>query len=316
MVKRKEILNSNALKRRFIKDCNLPINITDNPYFEERLHILNATHNAEDKFNNFVNSLQSFLDEQEYFAEYTRIKEAAMDRIKSSDGYDRFIHADRIVSDSIYPKVDLYKEYNDNSLFVSIDMKQANFSAMNYFDPSIFTDKDGNKSNTWEDFIRQFTDNEHIIHSKYIREVIMGNCNPKRQVKYEHQLMCMLADHLINTFPTIGIYSVKSDEILINNIEGLGISRNALIEAINNEPNGIGRLVRLEIFEAHKNKDSSGWLLEYYGTDEFKLKCIDADTYIQYLKHYLGLPITENDLAFRHNGKLARFLEEVENPYV
>ena len=309
----KQVLESDALKRRFIKDCNLPISLTDNPYFMERLGTLYKTHGALEKFGVYCDSLAEYENEQGYFEEYTRIKEAAMEHIKQSAGYKRFCDS-TLHFENHYSTADVYKEYNNEHLFISIDMKQANFNALNYYDSTIFADENGKKSETWRDFLGQFTDNEHILNSKYIREVVLGNCNPKKQIQYEHALMIILANHLVEAFPNINIYSVKNDEILISCAESTGFSKNELEAVIEAEINGIGKLVTTELFELHKIENTSGWMIQYYGDyDDFAFKCLSADVFHQYVKHYYGEPINEDDLVFRYNGKLARFLEPVEN---
>ena len=70
-----------------------------------------------------------------------------------------------------------------------------------------------------------------------------------------------------------------------------------------------------------KVQGTDGWTKTYYeqsesgkaGTVEFK--CLDAEIFHQIIKHYNGETITENDLVFYHNGQLARFLKEVNNPW-
>ena len=43
------------------------------------------------------------------------------------------------------PSKDIFKPSNDNKLFISIDMKKANFSALRYYDKSLFRgEKHGN----------------------------------------------------------------------------------------------------------------------------------------------------------------------------
>lgn len=313
---REEILNSNALKRRFIKDCNLPISVTENPYFMERLRLQNIFMDATGMFDIFCESLKDFNNEQEYFEYYNGLKESMMEDIKTDPDFQKFLTLD-IVSEKNFSKGDLYKDYNDDCLFISIDMIQANFSVLNFFYPSIFGD-----CSCWEDFISQYTNNEHIINSKYIRQVVLGNCNPKKQIRLEDILMNTLARYISNQFPDLDIYSVHNDEILIkakkngNGIDSFSISRKELEEALKNEPSGIGKIVRVEIFELHKIPGTDGWIQEEYGhSNKVKFKCLDSDLYTQYVKYYYNIPIIENDKVFRHNHRLAMFLEEVENPW-
>ena len=48
---------------------------------------------------------------------------------------------------------------------------------------------------------------------------------------------------------------------------------------------------------------------------KIEFKTLNGDIYHQIVKHYYNLPITDDDLVFRYNGELARFLKEVGNPW-
>ena len=85
------------------------------------------------------------------------------------------------------------KEVNQNGIngrFMILDDLTAGYEK-----PSVIDLKIGTK--TWEEFISKFTENKHIINSKYIRQVILGNCNPKRHITYEKYLMNEVLDILI-----------------------------------------------------------------------------------------------------------------------
>ena len=74
----------------------------------------------------------------------------------------------KAISEIHIPSSDIYKPTNDGKRFISIDMKKANFHSLKAFAPDIFDNAD-----TWEDFMRKFTDDEHIIGSKYVRQRFM-----------------------------------------------------------------------------------------------------------------------------------------------
>ena len=312
---REQVLNSDSLKRRFIKDAGYPISLTDNPYFMERLKIQNVVFDdtsATDAFDSFCEMLSDFDNEQSYFEYYRQMKESMMEDIKTSEGYKRFNETDWS-HERLFPKNSLYKEYNDCGLFVSIDMKKANFNALHYYDSSIFGDV-----RTWEQFVYMYTKYKPIIDSKYIRQVVLGNCNPKHQIQYEDMLMQKLAEHIHNKYPKLEIYSVLNDEILIDiKNSKKSISKGELRELVDSEPNGIGNLVRTEVFELHKIPDTDGWEQVIYSEPktEVRFKCLDSELFPQYVKHYYDMEITENDLVFRHNGRLAKFTKEVDNPW-
>lgn len=311
---REEVMNSISLKKRFCKDCNLPIVVYDNPYFYERLQTIDVLFNCIYKFDVFCLELQRFASEQDYFEYYNKIKDSVIEFIKAKDEYNSFINDDYSV-ESIVPKRNIYIEDNDNKAFVSIDMEKANFSAIKRYSPEIFDGAD-----TWEQFVAKFTNSQHIIHSKYIRQVILGACNPKKQIEYEHCLMNILCKHIINTIPSASIFSLGEDEIIISVPSeygvGCGFSLSELKKAIDSCPLNIGQLVRVEMFELYKIEGTDGYLKIYNNdSNDIEFKCLNAEIFHQIVKHYFGEPITENDLVFYHDGKLAKFLEEVNNPW-
>lgn len=168
---------SEKLKERFCKDYNIPLKLFKEPYFTDRLQLYDNHYNTLDKWNTFTRELEKYKCEQDYFEEYNRVKDAAINDIKDSDGYKRFNEENMnkyTVKYKDLPGKDIYKPSNVGKLFISIDMRKANFSALKFYDKSIFSNAD-----TWEEFVGRYTENKHIVNSKYIRQVILGNCNPK-----------------------------------------------------------------------------------------------------------------------------------------
>ena len=309
---REEVLNSIALKKRFCKDCNLPIVVFDNPYFYERLQTIDRLFGCIESFNTFCAELEQYANEQEYFAYYNEVKDGIIDFIKSQADFGRFMEESFKV-ETTYQKRNLYIEDNDNKTFISIDMKKANFSALRHYAPSIF-----GFANTWEQFVGMFTTNAHIINSKYIRQVVLGACNPKRQIQYERFLMTKLLNHMVSYCPDLNVFSLGEDEILLEVGDNCKFSLKALQEIIFNCPEGVGSLVRGEMFDLDKIDGVTGWTKHHYSfgafpddTEKVDFKCVDAEIFHQVVKHYYGEPITKNDLVFYHNGRLAKFLQEV-----
>lgn len=311
---REEVMNSIALKKRFCKDCNLPIVVFDNPYFYERLQTIDVLFDCVDKFDVFCAELQRFANEQDYFEYYNKVKDSIIDFIKAKDEYNAF-NNDNYQIESVVSKRNVYVEDNDGGAFVSIDMKKANFSAMKHYSPKIFDGAD-----TWEQFMAKFTDSQHIIHSKYIRQVVLGACNPKKQIRYEHYLMNILCKHIMDTISNVSVFSLGKDEIIISVPReygvGCGFSLSELKKAVNSCPLGIGQLVRVEMFELYKIEGTDGYMKTHNSdSNAVEFKCLNAEIFHQIVKHYFGQPVTENDLVFYHDGKLAKFLEEVNNPW-
>lgn len=203
---------TSKLKERFCKDCNIPIRIYDEPYFMERIELYDKFYGTVEKWNIFVEELQKYSNEQQYFEEYNRVKDAAISDIKASEGYQSFNQLDMNeypIKHTGLPSKDIFHPSNDGRVFISVDMKKANFSALHRYDPGIFGYAD-----TWEDFIRKYTDNKHIIASKYIRQVILGNCNPRRHITYEKILMDKVIDEISDVVPERRIVFFSNDEIV------------------------------------------------------------------------------------------------------
>lgn len=305
---REKVLQSIILKKRFCKDCRIPISVFDNPYFYQRLCALDPIYHGIKKFEAFCDEMEQYANEQEYLSHYNAVKDQIIDAIKGNTAYQRF-NAETFKTVTPYSKRNLYIEDNDGKAFISIDMKKANFSALRFYDPEIFEFCD-----TWEEFVGQFTDSQHIIESKYIRQVVLGACNPNRHIQYERYLMAQLINHVVVSCSGISVFSLGEDEILLAVEPNSGFSLNDLKEIVKNCPDHIGNLVRVEMFNLSKISGTQGWMKHHYdGNIEFK--CLDGDTIHQVIKYYFGEPVTKDDLVFFHDGKLATYLEAIENPW-
>lgn len=302
---------SEKLKERFCKDCNIPLKLFKEPYFTDRLQLYDSYYNTLDKWNIFVRELEKYRCEQDYLEEYNRVKDTAINDIKLSDGYNRFNEEDMgkySVKYKDLPSKDIYKPSNVGELFISIDMRKANFSALKFYDKSIFSNAD-----TWEEFVGRYTENKHIVNSKYIRQVILGNCNPKRQVTYEKYLMGFVLEVLIDElgYSASDIAFFSNDEIVIN----MGkyedcINKQKILEMVVNVRFNIP--FRIELFYLHKITGTNGYYKEIVKNiieREYEFKCLNNYTLPFVLRKFNGEEITENDKLFYHEGLLSKFIE-------
>lgn len=302
---------SEKLKERFCKDCNIPLKLFKEPYFTDRLQLYDNYYNTLDKWNIFVRELEKYKCEQDYLEEYNRVKDAAIKNIKDSDGY-KSLNAEDMGKYSLkykdLPGKDIYKPSNIGKLFISIDMRKANFSALKFYDKSIFSNSD-----TWEEFIERYTENKHIVNSKYIRQVILGNCNPKRQVTYEKYLMGLVLEVLIDElgYSTSDIAFYSNDEIVIDMGKYKGcINKQKILEMAVNVRFNIP--FRIELFYLHKITGTDGYYKEIVKNiieREYDFKCLNNYTLPFVLRKFNGEEITENDKVFYHEGLLSKFIE-------
>lgn len=313
---------TSKLKERFCKDYNIPIKLFEEPYFTERIELLDPLYSTKKYLNIFENSVINnikFNNEQDYFTEYNLVKDQAIEYIKSTEEFNQFNQMDmnNIQVDKLFinlPKKDIFKPNNANRKFISIDMIQANFHALRYYSSHIFKDAD-----TWEEFLSTFTDVEHIICSKYIRQVILGNCNPRRHITYEKYLMSQFLKDVIDDYS--GLHSLfdhitffSNDEIIfdITDIENNVIKYllGYLYFKIDiRSTKGIP--LKLKMFTLHKLEDDLGYYEEIEhvdGSNSIELKCVNSYTLPFILRKLNDEKIQENDKVFIFEGHLAKFI--------
>lgn len=296
------------LKERFCKDCNIPIRIYDEPYFMERIELYDKFYGTVEKWNIFVEELQKYSNEQQYFEEYNRVKDAAISDIKASEGYQSFNQLDMNeypIKHTGLPSKDIFHPSNDGRVFISVDMKKANFSALHRYDPDIFDYAD-----TWEVFVRKYTDNKHIIASKYIRQVILGNCNPRRHITYEKILMDKVIDEISGIVPERRIVFFSNDEIVYDMTDAV-VSLNVLEiiqETIVEQLEDCLIPLKVEGFILKKIEGTSGYC-KYFKDGSVEFKCLDNYMLPFVIRAFLNEEVQENDKVFIHEGKLSKYMQ-------
>lgn len=313
-VSSKESFNFNIstkLKERFCKDMGIPIKLFKEPYFENRLRLYDKQYNALSKYQSFLELLGKFNSEQEYFEVYNKLKDDIINYLGSSEAMERFKNEDMnkfAVKNQNYPRRDIFKETNDNRVFISIDMKKANFTALRHYDSSIVGDNE-----IYEEFVGMFTEYEHFKESKYIRQVVFGNQSPKRQVTYEKYLMDKVLGDVLDFVLPDKIVSFSNDEVVIDITDYQEAYRNGLIKEIIPcivERHGyFGIKLKQENFLLRKIPGSSGYVKKFLDSDEYEFKCLDALEMPFVLRAYAGEPVREEDKVFYQEGRLAKLIE-------
>lgn len=301
------------LKKRFCKDCNLPVAIYESPYFLSRLGLLDKHYYSLHKWFIFVRSLKNekYRNEQDYFEDCDRIQTAIIADIILSVGYNNFIAEDMnkfAVENTGFPRADIYKPQNDQRRFISIDIKSANFSALRHYDSTIFAGE-----RTWREFIGKYTDNEHIQNSKYMRQSILGKCNPKRQIAYEKYLMDKVLTAILKVVSRDCVVSLNNDEIVLDVTDAYNKEEtdSLIIDfLLNDEISGLKIPLSFEQFQLHKLGN-----IGYYkqlSDDSIEFKCVSNHMLPFAIAKVEELELTENSKVFYHDGLLAKFIETPE----
>lgn len=270
------------LMERFVKDNNIPIkNSLNINYFVAQLQAYDNLMNT-DMYIRWVHLMQlvegRFKSNVEaYLSEYTRVKEAAIEYIKNDKNYMAFNDEkvrQRTITTEKADKIgenNIYKTTNVGKCLISFDIIKANFSILKA--NGVFSG-----FNTWESFMRKYTDIDEIIKSKYIRQVILGNCNPKRQIKAEKEYMRKFTEYILTKFERRGIM-----------IKGLSLTNDELVLEITEKLDDVASLaeevlkeceipLRYDIFILHeipilvKGKTERGYFKQFIRGETFKDK--------------------------------------------
>ena len=299
---------SNTLKQRFCKDENISIQVFDSPYFEQRLELLDHL----DRWNRFLTMIEYAYDnnEQAFFEDYNNVKDRMINYIKSSEAFNK-LNADNMNKfKPVYnfSSKDVYKETNLGKTFISIDICKANFSALVHYSKN-YCDEDFFKEYSYNNFMKQFTDNGHFIGSKYIRQVVFGNCNPARQVTYERYLIDNLIKRLIDNeaIKEEHIYSAASDELIIyaDELFPCDINKIKKIAEQYDVP------LKFEVFKLGRVLGSSAFI-KVYEDGKIKPKCVNSFELPFVMRLLRGEEVTEDDKVFYHEKRLAKYLEVPE----
>lgn len=317
---RHEMVITENLKRRFVKDTALPIKIFDDTVFFDRLRLFEPVLDSAAKWKQFVEYLRQFKDEHEFFDEQDRIKQAAIDYITNTEAFQAFNCDDMNkyqCNNTGYPGNGVFKDCHVGKYLLSIDMVKANFTSLRHYNPDIF-----GGAEIYEDFIGKFTDSEYVKSSKYIRQVIFGNINPKRTQTYERYLMDKILTALFSHLKVERkkVLYFGSDEIVIDisefvHDEEIDEKVKLMVEKIVEQAKADGINVRHEYYEMMKIVGTAGFVKNYFSdtcTKDNDFKCLDPIEYPFVVRNYLSEEPQPCDFIFMHESRKAQLLEPIE----
>ena len=309
-----QLINSmtTELNKRFCDDRKLPLKIYTGRIFIDRLKLFG-------EYDNYINYCSEvkrrFTNTQDYFEYYNKVKDNAINYIKKSEAFNSLnnVNMNDYACEYSFPQTSIYKATNVGKKFISIDMSKANFSALVHYGKHTETEFFGDFN--YVEFMKQFTDIEHIINSKYIRQVIFGNCNPKRQVTYEKYLMGLVLHELFATdlVAEDKIHSMCSDEIIIRADE-LSVEN---VQDIFDEVHSLCSIVplKVEIYKLGRVDGTEAFIkkifndINYEDKYTYELKCVNPDEAPFVYRLINKQPFKKADSMFWYNGRLAKFID-------
>jgi hypothetical protein len=301
---------SYSVLKRFIKDYSLPIQLVREPYYDYFIDLYNDTYNSKSKYQLLCDAVSQLNGEENFMSEYHRIKDKVLDAMKQNPVYIEFNNSkleEYNIPNNQYSKHDIFNCANVRKCFVSIDLKKANFQAMKYYNKDLVFG-----FNTYEEFIGSFTDLEYMSQSKYIRQVIFGNLNPKKQIKIEQYLVNKILQYLLEYW-TINVKDIKmvsADEIVFETdlMEFLlmksydGLLKKRIKENLDLD-------VDIEIYKLNQIQPFKFFVKEFVNITGYEIMCVPIVYFAQAYKMYNKMDINEYDLSFFYENQVARFLK-------
>ena len=214
-------------------------------------------------------------------------------------------------------KNNVYNNENDGKMFLSIDLRRANFQALKYVNRKIF-----NGAQTYEDYVGQFTDLDYLKTSKYTRQVIFGQLNPARHTTVEQYLInkvykaVLELDYLpFNT--STGLVSMSNDELVFR-IDQLYDPKNYSECIVQDIKTKTGLTVHVDAYELHGYSlvsESECTHKEFFvkkdletGREEFT--CMPLQFHMMGWRLFRKQPLHPEDKLFIYENGICRFCED------
>jgi len=191
---------------------------------------------------------------------------------------------------------------------LSVYLRDAAFTALKHFDPSIVLNCD-----SWHALISKYATLPYIIHSAYVPKVIFGNLNPKAQTIIQKFLTQHVLNHLKSSSLNQQIFSVSSEEIFLattaENFQDDFQKLTAIVQTAK-----FGENFLIDGFRVvHLSGTRPYFVKEFFGNGDLQKKLkvefinVPMQFYPMALKFYYKLDLQEFDRKFLFEGVMATY---------
>ena len=209
--------------------------------------------------------------------------------IKGTNAYNELCYDKNLID---YPTAKSI-EYLEEIKYFSIDLRSANWVALKHYDPNHINEL----GSDYIDFLSKFNLPKVFLHSKYLRQFIFGNVNPKRLIKVQRHLI----QEMVRKYQDkLQVEGVRNDEVIFS------FKNFKEIESIYGEidhdkyKTKIFTIERVEDFRIDTSYNVFGEILHK------EMMGVDGTLFYIKLKEYItGEKLDIRDLYFRSNGRKA-----------
>lgn len=298
------------VRKRFVSDMKLSFPVLEDPYFDYYIELYDEMYNTSERLELLKNDISKFKSQEEFLKAYYEVRNNMIEAL-NNEAFKKFNTMDMndfSLGKVNYPKKDVFNVSNVGKIFVSIDLVKANFQALKYVDKDIVLG-----ANTYEELVSNFTDMDYIKKSKYIRQVIFGNLNPKRTVTVERYLIQKVLNLLLYTKDVIEkeIKMVSNDEIVYEITNDLDIEKISNLRTIIKEITDIDVDIEVYILKQIGNVKPF-FIKEFLNKEGNEIMCVPQDFKPQVLKYLMGKETNEYDRSFINQGMIASYKDDIE----
>lgn len=298
------------VRKRFVSDMKLSFPVLEDPYFDYYIELYDEMYNTSERLELLKNDISRFKSQEEFLKAYYEVRNNMIEAL-NNEAFKKFNTMDMndfSLGKVNYPKKDVFNVSNVGKIFVSIDLVKANFQALKYVDKDIVLG-----ANTYEELVSNFTDMDYIKKSKYIRQVIFGNLNPKRTVTVERYLIQKVLNLLLYTKDVIEkeIKMVSNDEIVYEITNDLDIEKISNLRTIIKEITDIDVDIEVYILKQIGNVKPF-FIKEFLNKEGNEIMCVPQDFKPQVLKYLMGKETNEYDRSFINQGMIASYKDDIE----
>lgn len=312
------------LAKRFVSDFDFPVSmVNDYRMFRYQLELYEPELKTLTRWKELQQMIKErFGSDTDAFVEYyNKVRNDIIMKTYESTAYQEFNNMDMsrfaVKDRPQVSKNNVYNCENDGKMFLSVDLRRANFQALKYVNRRIF-----NGAQTYEEYVGQFTDLDYLKTSKYTRQVIFGQLNPSRHTTVEQYLInqvykTMLTLDYLPFNASTGLVSMSNDELvfIIDRLYNPKSYSECIVQDIKTKT---GLDVHVDAYELHGYSlvsDSNCTHKEFFvkkdietGREEFI--CMPLQFHMMGWKLYHKQQICPEDKLFIYENGICRFCED------
>ena len=297
---------TNRLVRTFMKDFKIPGPVQRYEFLEYYVNTYDCVIKCKENFELFKNVLRKFENEDAFLNYRHKILDDIVNDITNNDAYKKFIEDKNLLNFNFLTNnvkgKNLYNANNAGQHYLSIDLRSGNFMALKHYDKSIVKNCD-----TWEEYIKCFTEHVYFGIGKTFRQKVLGHLNVKRIMNYERIL---LEEEIVKSILDSNILNIEDmvshnfDEVVFKVNEDFDVNEISIPEKFVND-------VHVEKFLLEQINLYSMFVKK--NGEQIKFKGVNNNLFPQVFKHYMNLLLDEKDLYFTSDtGHLCKYMEVME----